>query len=194
MELAATQKLLARILTDSTLRNRFFADPVTIGASFGLSAEEARVLAELPKDDVHDFTKSIRRQRLETVTALLPDSVSILGRRFGELFREYVVKEQLPADAHPWTDAIRFCTACVKAKKLKVEVQRWELELMRYEGARLEFLHGEKLLQFHFSMSGVTRAAKALAAGKAVTSVLPIPGIAIFIRWSNAGAVSVLSI
>jgi len=194
MELAATQKLLARIYTDSTLRNRFFADPVSIGASFGLSAEEAQTLAELPKDDVHDFTKSIRRQRLESVTALLPETVKILGRRFGELFREYVVKSQLSADAHPWTDAIRFCTACITAQKLKVTVKRWEMEMMRYEGARLEFLHGEKSMQMHFSMYGVTRAANTLAAGGEVTSIMPIPGWAVFIRWGKGGAISVYSI
>lgn len=194
MELAATQKLLARIYTDSTLRNRFFADPVTIGASFGLSPEDAQTLAELPKDDVHDFTKSIRRKRLESATTLLPLSVSALGRRFGELFRGYVVKSQLPADAHPWTDAIRFCEACVTAKKLKVEMQRWELELMRYEGARLKFLHGEKSLQTFSSFYGVTRAAKALTAGAEVNSVMPLPGWAVFIRWGKGGPISVLSI
>jgi hypothetical protein len=194
MELASTQKLLARIYTDSVLRNRFFADPVTIGASFGLAPETARQLADLPKEEVHKFTKSLRRQRLEWVGRELPFSLKLLGRRFGELFKDYVVKSQLPENAQPWVDAIHFYEAIAGRKKHLVEIRKWELEFMRFECTRLAFNNSPDRVRRFFSFRRINRLENALAAGEIPTSATPLPCFTIFWRWTKNHPIDTISL
>lgn len=185
MELATSQKLLARIYTDSVLRNRFFADPITIGASFGLNQDAALQLAKLPKEEVHNFTKSLRRQRLAWVSRELPLSRKLLGSRFGELFKDYVVKSQLPEKSLPWVDAMRFCKNAINRKKSAVEVAKWELEFMRYECARLDFNNSPDRVRRFFSYYRVNGLEAAITAGQIPTSVRTLPCFTVFWRWTK---------
>jgi len=194
MELAAEQKLLARVYTDSTLRNRFFADPVGIGAAFGLSPDTARQLAALPKDQVHQFTKALRRHRLESVFEELPLSRKLFGRRFAELFKDYVVKHQLPENGFPWKDAVQFVRHAIQNAKPSVEVARWELEFMRYEATRLEFNHSPDRARTFFSLYRVNSLDPPLKAGDIPESCPALPCFTLFWRWTVNHPIATLSL
>lgn len=187
MELAASQKFLARIFTDSQLRTRFYADPVAVGSEFGLSPEGARALAALPEEQVHEFSKSVRRQRRDAVSRLLPTSVKCLGPAFGEAFRDYVIVNALPAEAHAWRDALGF-NRFFQSWAASHRVPRWQRELMAYESDRLEFTHSRSRLDWRFSFFPGHRTARRIAAGDVPTNVWPVPGLRVFWRWrADAG-------
>lgn len=194
MELAASQKLLARVYTDSVLRNRFFADPVTIGASFGLSADAAKELAGLPKEELHKFTKSLRRQRLESVGRELPLTRQLLGRRFAEIFKDYVVKSQLPEKAFPWMDAVRFVDETLERKKHSAEVAQWELEFMRYECTHIAFNNSRDRFRSFFSLYRVHGIRRRLEEGSIPTSCAPIPCCSVFWRWTINHPIAIFSL
>jgi len=186
MELAATQKFLARIFTDSQLRTRFYADPVHVGAEFGLSPAAARTLADVPENQVHEFSKSVRRQRLDAVSRLLPCSVKCLGTSFGEAFREYVLANALPSESHSWRDAINF-NRFFQQWSVSHRVPRWQRELLAYESDRLEFTHDHSRLNWRFSFFPGHRTARRVEAGEVPAKVWPVPGLRVFWRWRASG-------
>jgi hypothetical protein len=49
---ADVERLLARLLTDGELRERFVADPARVAIAAGLSAEEAASIARIPMRDL----------------------------------------------------------------------------------------------------------------------------------------------
>lgn len=187
MELAATQKLLARLFTDSQLRNRFYANPVKVGAEFGLSPETASTLAVVPEARVHDFAKSVRRRRLEAVTRLLPCSAKCLGPAFGEAFRDYVLQHALPAEAQAWFDAVSFGRFFRQWIRNRKGVPTWQQELLAYESERLGFEHGRDRFNCHLSLFPGHRTARRVSAGEIPTKVWPMPGLHVFWRWRRGG-------
>lgn len=187
MELAATQKFLTRIFTDSRLRTRFYADPVRVGAEFGLSAKVATTLADLSESDVHEFSKSVRRQRLESATRLLPSAAKCLGTRFGEAFRDFVLSHALPAESRPWNDAVAFQAFFQDWCGQHPEIPRWQREVIAYESERLEFDHSHRLLHIRLCLYPGHRTARRIAAGRTPARVPLLPGLRIFWRWNANG-------
>ncbi|MBL6764451.1 MAG: hypothetical protein ISQ14_05800 [Verrucomicrobiae bacterium] len=183
MELATTQKLLARLFTDSRLRVRFYADPVSVGAEFGLCPESSRMLAEVPEDQIHDFSKSVRLQRLESVTCLLPCSVKCLGARFGEAFREYVLQSPLQAGSHAWCDAVDFNAFFQDWAAKNRGIPKWKRELVRYESDRLAFINNRERFSWSVSLFPGHRMVRRMQTGDVPSKVWPIPGLRVFWRW-----------
>ena len=60
---ADVERLLARLLTDRELRERFIADPVRIAIAEGLSAEEAGLIAQMPVQDLRAAGRSYEHKR-----------------------------------------------------------------------------------------------------------------------------------
>jgi hypothetical protein len=73
MGLAEVQGALARLYIDPMLRDRFFAEPVAVGAEVGLNANEARGLAEIPRRQVDQFVHSLRHNEVRPVAPGHPD-------------------------------------------------------------------------------------------------------------------------
>ncbi len=183
MELAATQKLLARLCTDSILRNRFYADPAGIGRNFGLKpAESQRIAENLPQHQVHSFTKDLRRKRLADVTAQLPLSSTALGRQFAEVFKEYVIQNPPPEGAASWRDALNFEEFFHQyAAKHKLK-PRWARQLLHFECRGIETEHTKVKFRIAFYLQRIPRFAKQLSAEKEVRAPAPVPSISIWWR------------
>jgi hypothetical protein len=60
---AEVERMLARLLTDRALRERFLADPVGIATAEGLSAEEAEMIARMPAPDLRAAGRSYDHKR-----------------------------------------------------------------------------------------------------------------------------------
>ena len=62
MALAEIQSALARLYIDAMLRDRFFAAPLVVGEQLGLSADDARDLARIPRREIDQFAESLRHK------------------------------------------------------------------------------------------------------------------------------------
>jgi hypothetical protein len=60
---ADVERLLARLLTDRALRERFLADPADVAREEGLSPEEAEAVALMPAQDLCTAARSYQHKR-----------------------------------------------------------------------------------------------------------------------------------
>jgi hypothetical protein len=194
MELAASQKLQARLYTDSRLRKRFFADPVTVGAGFGLSSDAAHELAQLSQESVREFTRVIRRKRLDQVSRLFPLSTELLGREYGDAFKEYLLKEPPPSDQLAWKDALRFAAFFqIYIVKHPLAVS-WGRELLRYEAAKVRAIWEEAPLQVLFVRCRLMKLIRLLGEGQAPQKASAMPSLVFVLRSSRPDGVRVFSL
>jgi hypothetical protein len=111
MGLAEVQSTLARLYIDPVLRDRFFADPATVGAELGLGAEEARGLADVSRRQVEQFADSLRRKRRDQARRVIPITARALGDRFGGLFERYAAESEPRGSKADLDDAVGFVEA-----------------------------------------------------------------------------------
>jgi hypothetical protein len=144
MGLAETQRLLARISTDADLRGRFAADPLVVGAEFGLSPLEAENLKAVPMAQLDEFAASLIRKRRNEVESLLPLTFQALGAaHFARLFRRHVAAYLPTGIKKHRDDAVAF------ASFLQHEVgENWKADLARMEAANL--LAHDPARRWHF--------------------------------------------
>ena len=131
MELALQQKLLARLVTERSFREQFFADPARVAASEGLTVA-AESLAKLHPEQLRQLARVLRRRRLGSVGVQLPLTRKALGPRFADLFRNYAVNP--PPGPRPFEDALGFA-AYLAAQQPEPQ---WAVSLAQYEAAQLE--------------------------------------------------------
>lgn len=194
MELAASQKLQARLYTDSLLRKRFFADPVTVGAGFGLGADAARKLAQVPQEAVREFTRGLRRKRLDQVSRLLPLTTKLLGKDFGGVFKEYLLKGPAPDDQLAWKDALRFAKFfSIHTVKHPLSVN-WAGELLRYETAKLHAVWQDTAVQFLFVRCRLEKCIRLLGEGHAPQQVSRWPSLMVVVKSRGPAGIRTLSI
>jgi hypothetical protein len=55
---ADVERLMARLMTDRALRERFVADPVAVARESGLSPQEAEAIAKIPVPDLLTAARS----------------------------------------------------------------------------------------------------------------------------------------
>ncbi len=76
MGLADVQKVMARLYIDPEVRNQFFGDPTTVGATLGLAAAETQSLAQVPRCQFEQYGKSLLRKRRDQVRRNLPNTAA----------------------------------------------------------------------------------------------------------------------
>jgi hypothetical protein len=131
MGLAEIQGALAQLYVDQTLRDRFFADPVGVGAELRLGADEARDLAGVSRRQVEQFAGSLRRKRRDQVRRVIPIAARALGDRFGGLFERYIAESAPRGSKADLDDAIGFVDALVRCTE--EDRPPWVVDLARYE-------------------------------------------------------------
>lgn len=89
MGLAEVQRALARIYTDTSLRERFLADPRGVGKELALSTDDIKQLQQVSTQQITLFAQSLHNKRLGEVQKLLPLSYKILGSTFNTLFHQF---------------------------------------------------------------------------------------------------------
>ena len=72
---ADVERLMARLMTDRALRERFVADPAAVARESGLSPPETEAIAKIPMADLHtaarsyDFKRAAERRRTHPLLA-----------------------------------------------------------------------------------------------------------------------------
>jgi hypothetical protein len=132
MGLAEVQGALARLYIDPMLRDRFFAEPVAVGAELGLNAHEARGLAEIPRRQVDQFAHSLRHKRCDQMRRVIPIAAKAIGgSRFAELFERYATESAPRGSKADLDDAVGFVEAL---RRWADQVgPPWAVDLARYE-------------------------------------------------------------
>lgn len=109
MSLREQQNLLARLYTDSVLREKFFSAPIKIGKKFKLTENEINEIAAMAAEELNFFAESLYWKRLREVEKFLPLTRKVLDIKFKVEFRDFsqnyipqTVKKHLE-------DAIEFC-------------------------------------------------------------------------------------
>lgn len=138
MGLVEIQRTLARLYTDTRLRERFFGDPVGVGRELGLSTAEARELSQLSARGVDSFAESLRAKRFLEVTKLLPMTNRMIGGVFAAHFRNYAETYSPAGVKKHLGDALAFASYLENKIRHEREHPRWVLDLLRYETARLK--------------------------------------------------------
>lgn len=143
MGLAQTQQVLAQLYTNTELRNRFFANPQSVGAELGLSDEEINQLSQLSAQQVNIFANSLKWKRLGEVRELLPRTARVLGKNFNDLFWRYA-ETHIPQGINKHReDAIAFASFI---QKQDIE-PAWVSDLVRYEKTWLLAYDSPRCLQ-----------------------------------------------
>jgi hypothetical protein len=137
MGLAQTQRVLARLYTDSDFRERFIAQPAGVGAAFGLLREETARLARLSISDLDYFATSLKRKRLHEARALLPLTYGVLAERFTALFLRYADTHLPRGIRKHQEDAAAFVAFLERVDRSQGIAPPWAVDLARLEAARL---------------------------------------------------------
>jgi len=184
MELALQQKLVARLATDREFREKFFADPVRVAASEGLTVA-AEGLAQLHQEQLRQFARLLRTRRLAQVSLRLPLTPKALGPRFVDCFRNYAVNPP-PPGRRPSEDAIAFAEHLEDHAAAPGLEPAWALSLVRYEAARIEAEWHNRRLVVRCLPHAVRRLAELLTAGTVPEGSQRRPTLAVWWRASAA--------
>ncbi|MEH2160387.1 MAG: hypothetical protein V7K38_04920 [Nostoc sp.] len=133
MGLAQTQDILAQLYTNTEFRERFFANPETVGAELGLSCDEAQKLAQLSAQEVNIFANSLKWKRLGEVRGLLPRTARVLGKNFTALFWRYAQTHLPKGIKKHREDAIAFANFITRVAQAEDIAPPWIADLVRYE-------------------------------------------------------------
>jgi len=133
--LIEVQHVLARLYTDGSLREQFLADPESVGKGLGISADEARQLAEA-RASIRYFARSLQVKRLGEAGRFLPATRRALGVRYGPLFLKYADTPPPTGPRKLQEDALRFVRFL--ATHPEPGFEPWLLELARFEAAWID--------------------------------------------------------
>ena len=138
MGLKETQAALARLLTETELRERFFAAPESGGAELGLDAGETRQMQALTAWKVGEMARSLQSKRRSEIAKMLPRTCELLENNFGPIFRRFAA-DFTPCGVNKHReDALRFAAFLQRSEALR-NAPVWRRDLLRSEAAGLQF-------------------------------------------------------
>jgi hypothetical protein len=187
MDLAAIQRALARIYTDSAFRECFLARPLAAGQALGLTAEEAEWLAQLPPGQVRFFARALQRKRLGQVARLLPLTCRSLGGEFERLFLHYADTASPGGARNCRDDAIAFVASLQEHSITGRLTPPWAADLARYEATWLQAARSATQClagSFRYPVGPLIRS---LIAGQEEPHLPAQATLALWIRFSRNG-------
>lgn len=138
MGLAEQQRLLARLYTDATFRERFLADPQRGSEELGLAPEDIPRLMQLSSAQVRYFARSLYRKRLGVVQKLLPATSRATGPRFETFFKEFAETVTPAGPKKHREDALAFARFLQQRVRRDGMFPAWLADVIRYEVAWLQ--------------------------------------------------------
>lgn len=181
MELAAQQQALARIYTNTELRERFFADPQTTGRQLKLHPKDVEQLASLSPKQVHFYARSLLRKRMNAVGKLLPLSCRAFGDRFPALFWRYAETQNPQGPPKHHEDAFAFSEFLLSEVHDGLELP-WVVDLLCYETASLKAVSGNNRLLIRVFRSQVHCLPRSLVLSNEIPAPLNRPCFAFWLR------------
>ena len=144
MSLLTVQKALARIYTDSKLRDDFLANPDVVGRTLELNCTEIQQLSQLSSQEVNLFASSLKYKRLSEIRKLLPLTTKFLGKDLNKLFFAYAETYLPTKKSKHLDDAIQFANFVINNVHQRSNQSEWLLDIIRYEQVRLKKLQSQK--------------------------------------------------
>lgn len=186
MGLAETQRLLAQLYTDGALRQRFFADPASVGGEWSLSPDDLRSLSGLSSSQVDLFSRSLQAKRLGEIRKLLPQTCRALGLHTVPLFRQFG-DTFVPSGLHKHrVDALAFAAFLETLPPEEIALPLWLPDLLRYEAAWLTASDPNCRLHFCKTRRDIFAVRQGLNAEK-VPEMTRRPALALWWRFSPSG-------
>lgn len=189
MGLAEIQQTLARLYTESELRERFFSDPLTVGRELGLSAEEARNLAQLSVAQVRGYADSLVGKRLTGVGKLLPLTRRVLGERFDRHFRNYAAANRHIGAPFYFEDATAFASHLEGKLREERVAGGWVLDLLHFEVARVRAADPSRRVVTRFFRHDIRRLVGSIARREETPDAVRRPSVAVWWRPRKRGPV-----
>jgi hypothetical protein len=181
MGLIKIQQTLARLYTDTRLREQFFSDPAGVCELLGLDSEEFEQLAQLSRKQMDLFADSLQQKRLNEVEKMLPLTRRALGKEFARLFLEFAESFIPKGIKKHREDAIAF-TLFIKQGVRAGRIAEWIVDLARYESGHLEATDPNRWAVLRLFRYPIRRIVKALLQGDQITSPPRIWSIALWHR------------
>jgi hypothetical protein len=163
MGLAELQHALARLYTNTALRERFFADPVGVARELGFADEEARQLVAISPQRVETFARALHTKRLLQVSKLLPLTNRVLGQRFAAAFRVFADTSVPTGTKKHLGDASAFAAHVERMLRRERGQPPWVLDLLRYEKARIKAADPRRHLVVCVFRHDISRLVRSLA-------------------------------
>jgi hypothetical protein len=149
MGLSQIQQTLAKIYTNSTLKEGFFDRSIVLDRELGLTEEEIEQLTKISSQRVNLFATSLKRKRLGQIRKLLPLTFKCLGKDFSQIFWEYSETFIPSGIKKHQQDAIEFANFLEKkldcATRTDVVDRDWILDIVRYERSWLTMAISDRL-------------------------------------------------
>ncbi len=145
MSLLTVQQVLARIYTDSKLRDDFLTNPDVVGINLGLNCQEIAQLSKLSRQQVNLFASSLKRKRLGEIHKLLPLSYKVLGKKFDRLFSKYSETYLPTGSKKHLLDAVFFSNFLQEYLTRDNPYSTWLLDILDYEKVKLKMLQRKRL-------------------------------------------------
>ena len=116
MTLAALQQIVARLVTEPALRDRFLDDPAKTAGSQGWGAELARAVSTISPAGLRHYGDALLNKRGCAAARCLPLTCRALGQsRFRVLFRAWAAGTTTQGPRRHRDDAIAFAGAACGA-------------------------------------------------------------------------------
>lgn len=133
MGLAEIQRVVAQLYTNTILRERFFADPQSVGQELGLCAEEIEQVAQLSVKQVTLFANSLHSKRFGELRHLLPLATRLLGKQCFPLFLRYAETYNPTGVKKHREDALHFANFLAQLAQTGQIEPDWMSEVIHYE-------------------------------------------------------------
>ncbi len=138
MNLDALQQILARLVTEPDLRDRFLDDPAKAAATEGWDTDLARAVSTISTSGLRQYGDALLNKRAREAARCLPLTGRALGcSRFAALFREYAAGTTTQGPRRHRDDAIAFAGALHRGARDGSEAPPWVKNLALYEAASL---------------------------------------------------------
>ena len=179
MGLKESQAALARLLTETELREQFFNAPDVIGTRLKLTPGESRQLQQITASKTEALARSLQSKRRNEIAKLLPRTCDLLENGFAPLFRQFAASFTPQGVNKHREDALTFATFLRHSPALKA-APAWRRELLCYETACLQF-EGRRFLARLFFHD-----AQALRSAGTKTQAVPFsPAVILWFRFSR---------
>ena len=147
MSLITVQNALARIYTDSKLRDDFLTNPDVVGRTLRLNCVKIQQLSKLSSQEVNMFANSLKQKRLGEIRKLLPSTVKVLEGEFNKLFFQYAETYLPNKNNKHLEDAIAF-TEFILNKPPEDINSSLVSDVLLYEHRRLKAIGSNKPIVF----------------------------------------------
>ena len=183
MSLIALQNALARIYTDSKLRDDFLTNPDVVGRTLKLNCVEIQQLSKLSSQQVNMFASSLKYKRLGAIRKLLPLTAKVLKNKFNQLFFQYA-ETYLPSKNNKHLeDAISFTKFILDTSQKDLNCD-WVWDIVLYEHKFLKAIATEKLVMFGYFNYSWKSLINSLQPANSAPNIVPQRNLTIWFRFN----------